>query len=88
MASAVYERNQTLFKIDAISLAEYEEARANKRIAESEVKLLETRIGFGSIRAPHNLVVLSRYVERGNAVSNNEPLFRVADLNRLKVSRF
>ena len=85
LASAVYERNQTLFTIDAVSLAEYEEARANKRIAESEVKLLETRIGFGSIRAPHNLVVLSRYVERGNAVSNNEPLFRVADLNRLVV---
>lgn len=85
LASAVYERNQTLFKIDAVSLAEYEEARANKRIAESEVKLLETRIGFGSIRAPHNLVVLRRYVERGDAVSNNEPLFRVADLNRLVV---
>jgi len=30
-------------------------------------------------------VVLRRHVERGDAVSTNEPLFRVADLNRLVV---
>jgi len=85
LATAVYERTQTLFEREAISRAEYEEARANKRIAESEVKLLETRVGFGSVRAPHDLVVLRRHVERGDAVSANEPLFRVADLNRLVV---
>lgn len=85
LAKAVYERNQTLFNSQAISRAEYEEARANKRIAESEVKLLETRVAFGTVRAPHDLVVLRRFVERGDAVSNNEPLFRVADLNRLVV---
>lgn len=85
LASAIYDRNQTLFEREAISRAEYEELRANKRIAESEVKLLETRVGFGTVRAPHDLVVLSRHVERGDAISNNEPLFRVADLNRLVI---
>jgi membrane fusion protein, multidrug efflux system len=85
MASAVYDRNQTLFEREAISTAEYEEARANKRIAESEVKLLETRVRFGTVRASHNLVVLRRHVERGDAVSANEPLLQVADLNRLVV---
>lgn len=85
LASAVYNRTQTLFEREAISRAEYEEARANKRIAESEVTLLQTRVGFGAVRAPHNLVVLRRHVEKGDAVSNNEPLFRVADLNRLVV---
>jgi membrane fusion protein, multidrug efflux system len=85
LASAVYDRNQTLFEREAISTAEYEEARANKKIAESEVKLLETRVGFGTVRAPHDLIVLRRYVEQGDAVSANEPLFRAADLNRLVV---
>lgn len=85
LASAVYDRTQTLFEREAISRAEYEEARANKRIAESEVKLLETRVSFGAVRAPHNLVVMRRHVEQGDAVSGNEPLFRVADLNRLVV---
>lgn len=85
LASAIYDRNETLFEREAISRAEYEEARANKRIAESEVTLLETRVRFGTVRAPHDLVVLRRHVERGDAVSANEPLFRIADLNRLVV---
>ena len=85
LASAVYDRNQTLFERQAISTAEYEEARANKKIAESEVKLLETRVRFGTVRAPYDLIVLRRYVEQGDAVSANEPLFRAADLNRLVV---
>ncbi|MFU8813635.1 MAG: efflux RND transporter periplasmic adaptor subunit [Balneolaceae bacterium] len=85
LAAAVYERNQVLFEREAVSRAEYEEVRANLRIAESEVQLLETRSGFGSVRAPHDLVVLRRYVEQGDAVATNEPLFRVADTNRLVI---
>ena len=85
LATAFYERNRTLLEREAISTAEYEESRANRRIAESEVKLLETRLGFGTVRAPQDLVVLNRYVEQGDAVSNNEPLFRVADTRRLVV---
>jgi RND family efflux transporter MFP subunit len=65
LATAFYERNRTLLDREAISTAEYEESRANRRIAESEVKLLETRLGFGTVRAPHDLVVLNRYVEQG-----------------------
>ena len=85
LANTVYERNRTLLEREAISTAEYEESRASKRIAESEVKLLETRLSFGTVRAPYDLVVLNRYVEQGDAVSNNEPLFRVADTERLVV---
>lgn len=41
LASAVYERNQTLFTIDAVSLAEYEEARANKELLEVKLNCLK-----------------------------------------------
>ncbi len=85
LAEAVYTRNQRLLEREAISRAEYEESRANKRIAESEVNLLETRIGFGTVRAPTDLVVLRRYVEQGDAVSTNEPLLTTANLDRLVV---
>lgn len=87
LATAVYNRNRTLFEREAVSSAEYEEARANKRISESEVTLLDTRVRFGTVRASgdNDVVVLRRYVERGDAVSANEPLFRVADLSRLVV---
>jgi membrane fusion protein, multidrug efflux system len=85
LAEAVYSRNQTLLEREAISRAEYEESRANLNITESDVKLLETRIRFGTVRAPADLVVLNRYIEQGDAVSVHEPLLRTADLNRLVV---
>jgi membrane fusion protein, multidrug efflux system len=80
-----YNRSAQLYEREAISSAEFEEARANYKIAESEVKLRDTRMGFGTVRAPGDIVILQRYVEEGDAVSLNDPLFRVADLNRLVV---
>lgn len=85
LATAVFERSETLFEQDAISRAEYEEARANKEIAESELSLLQTQVEFGTVRAPHNLTVLRRYVEQGDAVSVTDPLFSVANLEKLVV---
>ncbi len=85
LAQAQYNRNAQLLEQQAISTSEYEESRANYKIAQSDVKLRETRLGFGSVRAPEDLVILERLVEEGDAVSNNEPLFVVADLNRLVV---
>lgn len=85
LATAVFSRSETLFEREAISRAEYEEARANKEVSESERLLLETQVRFGTVRAPHNLTVLTRYVEQGDAVSANDPLFRVANLEKLVV---
>jgi len=85
LAEARYERSSQLYEREVISSADYEEARANKRIAGSEVSLLETRLGFGSVRAASDLVILERHVEQGDAIDTHEPLFTVADLNRLVV---
>lgn len=85
LANAIYERNRTLFERNTISSAEYEETRANKIIAESDVQLLETRVSFGTVRAPQTVTVLRRHVEEGDAVSANEPLIQAADLNRLVI---
>ncbi|MCC5913700.1 MAG: biotin/lipoyl-binding protein [Balneolaceae bacterium] len=64
LATAVYERSRTLYDREAISTAEYEETRADKRIAESEVKLLETRIRFGTVRAPTILLFFQDMLNR------------------------
>ena len=85
LAETQYNRNAQLFEQEAISSSEYEETRANYKIAQSEVRLRETRLGFGTVRANNDLVILERHIEEGDAVSNNEPLFSVADLNRLVV---
>ena len=85
LANAIYERNRTLFDRDAISVAEYEESRANRIIAESDVRLLETRVNFGTVRAPQTVTVLRRHVEEGDAITANQPLIQAANLDRLVV---
>lgn len=85
LAEARFNRSSQLYESEAISSAEYEETRANYKIAESEVKLRETRVGFGTVRAPDDLVILERHIEEGDAVSVNESLFQAADLSRLVV---
>ncbi len=85
LAEARYRRAAQLLEREAVSASEYDEALANRNVARSEVKLLETRAGFGTIRATSDVVILRRYVEQGDAVTLNEPLLRVADLGRLVV---
>lgn len=85
LAQTRYNRNETLLERDAISIADYEESRAELKMAENNVALWETRVRFGTVRAPGNMTVLRRHVEKGDAVSTNESLFQVADLNRLVV---
>lgn len=85
LSRAQHERSHRLLERNAISEAEYEEIRAGMRALESEKKLLQTQIAFGSVTAPSAGIILERYAEPGDAVSLHEPLFRLADLSRLVV---
>ncbi len=84
-AQAEYERTNELFERDLASRSEYDNARAELSVAESDVKLWQTRVDFGTIRAPKNAVVTRRYVEVGDAVSANEAVFQVTDMTMLVV---
>ena len=80
---ANYNRASELKENDHISQAEYDEARAEKAVAESEVELWQTRVEFGAVRAPEDAIVTQKHVEVGSAVSENEPLFRIEDISTL-----
>jgi membrane fusion protein, multidrug efflux system len=80
-----YERIRELYERDLSSRAEYETARAEHRVAESEVRLRRTHVRFGEIRAPKDAVVTRKYVEAGDAVSVNDPVFEIADISTLVI---
>jgi membrane fusion protein, multidrug efflux system len=84
-AQAEYERTKELFERDLVSRSEYDNARADLSVAESEEKLWQTRVDFGSIRAPADAVVTRRFVEEGDAVSAHEAIFRITDMSMLVV---
>jgi membrane fusion protein, multidrug efflux system len=84
-AHAEYERTKELFERNLTSQAEYENARAELSVAESDVKLWQTRVEFGEIRAPRDAIVTQRYIEAGDAVSAHQPVFQITDMTMLVV---
>lgn len=84
-AQAEYERTKELYERDLASRSEYDNARADLSVAESDVKLWQTRVDFGTVCAPKNAVVTRRYVEVGDAVAANEAVFQITDMNMLVV---
>jgi len=78
-----YERLRELLERDNISEAEYQRARAELRIAESERELWQTRVDFGRVSAPVDAVVTGRLVEPGEAVDARDTLFELAVLDEL-----
>ena len=82
-ARARYERIKELRQRDAESESTLEEARTGKQVAESEVDLWSTRVRLGEIRAGKDGVITGKYIESGDAVSANDPLFQLADVSTL-----
>lgn len=80
-----HERLQRLVERDSVSQADYQRARAELRIAESERELWQTRVDFGSVAAPIDAVVTQRLVEPGEAVDARDTLFELAVLDQLVI---
>jgi membrane fusion protein, multidrug efflux system len=84
-AQAEYDRTKELFDRNLVSRAEYDNARAELSVAESNEKLWQTRVDFGQIRAPKNAIITRRYIEIGDAVSANEAVYQITDMSTLVV---
>lgn len=84
-ADRAYDRARELRDLELVSESEYESARSAHRTAESEVRLWETRVGFGEVRAPSGGVITRKSVEAGDAVGDGEALFTLADISTLVV---
>jgi membrane fusion protein (multidrug efflux system) len=84
-ADAAFRRAGDMHDAKIITEAEYEQARAAYETARSDVRLWETRLGFGRIAAPAAGVVTAKLVEAGSAVSPNQRMFELADESLLVV---
>lgn len=82
-ARLTYERQAELLENRLISASEYDAARTELSIAESERRLWETRIAFGEIISPRAAVVTERFIEPGEAVENGEIVFELAGMDEL-----
>lgn len=82
-AQASFERLDTLKARDFVDAASLATARAALEVAQSEVELWRTRVGFGRIEASVDGYVIARRIEPGAAVGRLAPAFELADLDQL-----
>lgn len=79
------ERLEQLIDSQSISESELQRAQAAAQVAEAEQALWQTRVNFGTVRAPQDAVVTARHVEPGEVVESQQPLFELAVMNELVV---
>ena len=84
-AELAYRRAAQLRGDRMISPAEYQRAQAALEVADSEVRLWQTRVDFGRITAPMDAVITARHVEPGEAVQAHETLFELAVMDALVI---
>lgn len=80
-----YQRLTELRERGVASPAEYQQSRANLRVAESERALWRTRVSFGRILAPESGVITARHIEPGEAVQQQDTLFELAAMDQLVI---
>lgn len=78
-AEAEFHRAEQLRARELNSVADLDAARASFHTARADAELWSTRLDFTRVTAPIAGVVTVKHVERGGAVSANDPLFEIAD---------
>jgi membrane fusion protein, multidrug efflux system len=78
------ERARALRDLELMSEQEVERLASDARVAEAELELAQLRVEHAGIRAPIRGTVTHRYIERGQQVNTTNPVFGLADLDRLE----
>ena len=85
-ASDFYNRTRNMFKASSISQQQFDQAKANFISASSQLKQAQVMIDEAKAIAPWDGVILKKYVEVGELVTANSPLFTLGDLGTAKVT--
>ena len=81
---SVYERSKEMLEKTFIATEDYEAARLQYESSKSAYEAAKLQLEYTSVRAPFDGVVTARYIELGQRVNVNQPLFSIADFNPLR----
>jgi len=84
VAAAEYERMRNLFQEGAVAQRDVDAAEAQLRSAEALAAVAAKRLEDASVRAPHEGVIATRFVQGGDRVGDGDPLFRLVDTAELE----
>lgn len=78
-------RKEALFKGGAISRSALDQVRQQFRMSRAQVALLETRIGYATIRARTNGIIAKRWIYPGVYVKTGQPVLSIDNLDRVRI---
>lgn len=82
-AERAFERAKSTFEAQLISQADYDQALAAKESAEATLVDRRVQLGYTTIEAPFDAVVVERLVRLADHVTVNQELFRISDFDPL-----
>lgn len=83
---SVYQRGQSLLKINAVAQEEVENAQANRDVMLGQIQQLNAKIQQKKIRAPFSGVIGIRRVHQGQFLNIGEPIVSLVDSQYLLVN--
>jgi RND family efflux transporter MFP subunit len=78
-----YERATQLQAEELISPESFEQARSSYETAQAQYEAAQILLGYTSIKAPFDGLIINRYINFAEQVSTNTPLFRISDFDPL-----
>ena len=82
-ATLNYERAQKLYGDQLVSEEEFQQASSSYEAAKAQLGANRVQLGFSTIMAPFDGLIVTRYVDFAQQVSVNSPLFRISDFDPL-----
>ncbi|AEJ20151.1 efflux RND transporter periplasmic adaptor subunit [Gracilinema caldarium] len=82
---STYERISQLYKADATSTLNFEQAKAQYETYQSQYELAKLQLEYTRIKSPMDGVVLQRHLSVGSLAVPERPLLTIADLNNLLI---
>ena len=82
---AEYERDKGLYEASAMSASEFDRTRRQYQVAQAKVKLIETQIGYATIKALIDGWVSKRMIYPGVYVKKGTPLLKIERLDRVRI---
>jgi len=82
-ATLGYERAKKLYQEQLVSEEDHQQALSSFEAANAQLEANRVQLGFSTITAPFDGLIVTRYVDFAQQVSVNTPLFRISDFDPL-----
>ena len=82
---AELQRDEGLFQRGAIAASALDLSRSKERVAAARLKLLQTEVGFATVKAPSGGWVSERMVDPGQYLQKGQPILAYDRLERVRV---